>query len=518
MFLEDNLAFQLGLINKSLLWKLNYMVTLEKIYEIARRRGFFVVSSEIYGGFSGFYDYGPIGTLIKRNIENLWREFFLSLNDNFYEIETSLIMPEKVFIASGHAKNFVDPVVSCLKCGKEFRADHLIKEILGISVEGKSAEKLTEIIRKNNIRCPYCNGELGEVHFVNMMFPVKVGIKEKTKGYLRPETAQGSYVNFSRIFEVTRRKLPLGLAIIGKAFRNEISPRQLLLRQREFTQAELQIFFDPEKIDECEEWENIESKKIKVLLSSESEEKKMTCKSLNSKGIPKFYLHWLLKVQEFFLEKLKIPEERFRFRELSEEEKAFYNKIHFDCEIFFESLGEFKEVGGIHYRTDHDLKGHEKYSKKSQKVFYEGRKFIPHVIEISFGIDRIFLALMDVFYVDDKKRGWVWFKFTPKIAPYLAAVYPLVRKDEIERKAREIYEGLKSCFPCIFDVSGSIGKRYARADEIGVPFSITIDYETLEDETVTIRDRNTTKQKRIKIEEIKNILWKLLNGMNFDEI
>lgn len=494
------------------------MITLEKIYEIARRRGFFFVSSEIYGGLSGFYDYGPIGTLIKKNIENLWREFFLSLNDNFYEIETSLIMPEKVFIASGHVKNFVDPVVSCSKCKKEFRADHLIKDMLGISVEGKSVEELNNLIKKNNIRCPYCSGELEDVHFVNMMFPVEVGIKKRAKGYLRPETAQGSYVNFSRIFEVTRRKLPLGLAIIGKAFRNEISPRQLLIRQREFTQAELQIFFAPERIDECEEWESIEAKEIRVLLSSESRERKVTCKYLNSRGIPQFYLYWLVKAQEFFLEKLKIPEERFRFRELSEEEKAFYNKIHFDCEIFFESLGEFKEVGGIHYRTDHDLKGHEKFSKKSQKVFYQERSFIPHVIEVSFGIDRIFLALMDVFYVDDKKRGWSWFKFTPKIAPYLAAVYPLVRRDEIERKAKEIYNDLKHCFPCIFDVSGSIGKRYARADEIGVPFSITVDYQTLEDGTVTIRDRDSTQQKRIKIEEIKNVLWKLFNGTEFYEI
>ena len=491
-------------------------LSIQKIYELARRRGFFFVSSEIYGGFSGFFDYGNIGTKIKRNLENLWRDFFLSIDENFHEIETSLIMPEKVFEASGHLKHFVDPVVICERCKTSFRADQLIEEELKIKGEGKTVEELQNIIEKNRLKCPKCGGALSKVFLLNMMFDVDIGVKKDTKGYLRPETAQGSYINFLRMFEVTRRKLPLGLAIIGKAFRNEISPRQLLLRQREFTQAELQIFFDPEKIEECDKWDAIKDKKIRILFSDESKEKEVTCEELNER-LPKFYIYWLLKAQEFFLNILKIPKERFRFRELSKDERAFYNKIHFDCEIFLESLDGFKEVAGIHYRTDHDLGGHEKFSGKSHKVFINGRKFVPHVLEVSFGIDRIFYSLLDVFYKEDKEREWDWLKLPPKLAPYKVAVYPLVKKDGIEEKAKKIFEDLKLCFDCVFDSSGSIGKRYARADEVGIPFCITIDYQTLEDRTVTIRDRDTKKQVRVKISKLKNVIWELINGKKIEE-
>jgi len=479
----------------------------DKLFELAKRRGIFFASSEIYGSIAGFFDYGPIGKRIKNKLENLWREFFLNLDENFHEIETSLIMPEKVFIASQHVTNFVDPMVKCKRCGTFHRADHIAEEYLKRSFEGMTAEELQKIIKEYNLKCPKCKGELGEVKVLNLMFPLTIGAEEDIKAFLRPETAQGAYVNFLRMFNVTRNKLPLGLAIIGKAFRNEISPRQLLIRQREFTQAELQIFFNPKKLNEHERWDEVKDYKLKVLLKDEKKVKRMSCEEL-SKTHPKFYIYYLAKVQQFFLEVLKFDEKYFRLRELKDEEKAFYNKIHFDVEIYFPSLESFKEVAGVHYRTDHDLKGHQKVSKKRMEIFYENERFIPHVLEISFGIDRVFLALFDLNYRANK-RGWEWLALPSKLAPFIAYVFPLLSKDGLPEKALEIYKNLKKKFEVSYDEVGSIGKRYARADEIGVPVCITVDYQTLEDGTVTLRSRNTTKQIRVKIEEVEEWLNKI---------
>lgn len=479
-------------------------VTESSLYEIARRRGFFYISNEIYGGLTGFYDYGNIGTLLKKNIENLWRGHFLGLGDSFSEIEPSNVMPEKAFVASGHIKNFVDPSVKCRKCGSWHRADQLVEKSLGIRAEGKSTEELSELIKEHKIRCPNCGGELGEVRVLNMMFQLKMGSEGDTIAYLRPETAQGVYVNFLRQFNVMRSRLPMGLGIVGKAFRNEISPRQLLIRQREFTQAELQVFFDPSKVDECEKWDEVKGYKL-LVMEKDGKTKKETCEHLaKNEGLPKFYLYHLAKSQEFFIGVLKFPEDKFRLRRLSEEEKAFYNKIHFDAEVFLESLGEYKEVGGIHYRTDHDLLGHQEVSKKSHEISYEGKSFVPHVIELTVGIDRAFYAAMDLFYRPaTKERDWEWFAFPPEMAPYAFAVFPLMGKDGLPELADKVYRAVKKARGALYDGSGSIGRRYARADEIGVPFAITIDYDSLRDNAVTIRKRDDTKQVRVKIEGLE---------------
>jgi len=493
----------------------------EKIFDVARRRGFFFPGSEIYGGFSGFYDYGSIGTLVKRKIEGEWKKFFLGLSSNFFEIETSLIMPEKVFQASGHLVSFVDPMAKCKKCGTFHRADHIVEEFLHQSFEGMTAEELTDLIKKNKIKCPKCKGELGDVKVMNMMFPISLGAQEEMRGYLRPETAQGAYVSFLRQFNILRSQLPIGLAIIGKAFRNEIAPRQLLIRQREFTQAELQIFFDPKKIDEYEDWDEVKDYKLHIFPvgSKKKNFAIMKCDDANKKlQIPKFYVYYMAKVQQFFLDVLKIPEEKFRFKELSEDERAFYNKIHYDIQIDLGSLGGFKEIGGVHYRTDHDLSGHQKVSNEKHEIFFDGHRFIPHVLELSMGVDRIFYAILELFYKEDKERGWDWFEFPPKIAPFTATVFPLVNKDGLQEKSKEIYADLKKCFNVFYDDGGSIGKRYARADEIGTPASITIDYQTLKDNSVTIRDRNTTKQIRVKIKDLKDVLWKILEGEKFEKL
>lgn len=485
----------------------------ERLNELAKRRGFFYMSNEIYGGLTGFYDYGSTGTLIKRNIENLWRRHFLGLGDNFFEIEPSDIMPEKVFIASGHIKNFIDPSVRCRKEGIYYRADHIVGSAIRQNVEGKSAEELSGLIREHRIRCPKCGGELGEVKVLNMMMPVRLGAEEDTLAYLRPETAQGVYVNFLRQFNIQRGRMPMGLAIIGRAFRNEISPRQLLIRQREFTQAELQIFFDPDRINEEERWGEVSGYPLRVLSAGKAEAATHTCEELAEAGLPKFYVYHMAKMQQFFIDILGLPEEKLRLRELSKEEKAFYNKIHFDVEVYLESLREYKEIGGVHYRTDHDLTGHQEVSKKSQEIFFNDKRFVPHVLELSAGIDRTFYAVMELSYREASgKREWEWFAFQPKVAPFQFAVYPLVSKDNVPEAAERAFKELRQKYAAIYDDSGSIGRRYARADEIGVPFSITADYETLKDDSVTIRERDSMEQVRVGMDELGKEAERLVEG------
>jgi len=484
------------------------MADIDTIDKLAKKRGFFYLSSEIYGGLSGFYDYGHLGTLMKNKIENLWRKFFLK-EDNFFEIDPSILMHEKVFEASGHLKSFVDPIAKCKKCGTLHRADHIVEYFLKRTFEGMTPNELTNIIKKHKIKCPKCKGDLEEVGILNMMFPLDIGAEKDLKGYLRPETAQGVYVNFLRQFNLLRKKIPLGLAIIGRAYRNEISPRQLITRMREFSQAELQIFFDPEKVDQHEKWDDVKNYKLRIFSLNERDKKpiEMSCEEL-AKKVPKFYVYHMAKIQKFFLEVLKIPKEKFRFKELSEEEKAFYNKIHWDMELNLESLDGFKEVGGIHYRTEHDLSGHQRVSKQSQQVFVDNKKFIPHVLELSFGVDRILYSFLDLFYSKEKDK--VVLKLPVSVAPFAVAVFPLVNKDGLDKKATEVYEMLKGRFDIFYDDSGSIGRRYARVDEIGTPFAVTIDYDTMKDNIVTIRNRDTTKQERVKIKDLTDFVFEKL--------
>ncbi len=492
------------------------MVKIEEIEQLAKRRGFFWLSSELYGGLAGFYDYGPVGTLLKNKLENLWRRYFLGLDDNFFEIHPSDIMHENVFEASGHVRHFVDPTAKCRKCGAIHRADHIMEDFLHENFEGLTTEQMTEIIKRHRIRCPKCKGELLPVGVLNMMFPLIVGPEHGTKSYLRAETAQGVYVNFLQNYNILRKKLPLGLAIIGKAYRNEISPRQLITRMREFTQAELQIFFNPMDLDKHYNWNEI--KKYKLLLHSvnhrkDGKIKEIECEELSNQ-LPRFYIYYMAKVQQFFLEKLNVPKDKLRFKELSDEEKAHYNKIHWDIEINLSSIG-WKEIAGVHYRTDYDLSGHQKISKTKQEIFFDKKKFVPHVLEISFGIDRLIFSVLDISY--KKSKDTTVLKLPISIAPFTAAVFPLVNKDGLNKKAREVYDKLKTWYDIYFDDSGSIGRRYARADEIGVPFCITIDHLTIDHskmkekvDTVTIRYRDTKRQEREKVEDLSKILCEKL--------
>ena len=500
----------------------------DKMLDIAKRRGFFWQDSLIHGAMAGFYDYGHLGCLLKAKWQDLWRDFFIGLDDNFYEIAVCSVMPEHVFKASGHLASFVDPVVRCRKCGNTERADQIIEASLKESFEGASLERMSQVIKEHNIRCPKCGGQFEETGILNMMFPLSVGTGEEArKAYLSPETAQGAYINFKLEFECLRRKLPLGLAIVGKAYRNEISPRNVLIRQREFTQAELQIFFDPDTITEHPKFHEVEHYKIRAFPAKNRESGKieeMAASDIVSHlGIPKFYVYHMARIQQFYMDVLRLPREIFRFRQLTDEEKAFYNKYHWDIELDLESLGGFKEVAGLHYRTDHDLAGHQSVSGVSQEVNVDGKKFIPHVLELSFGVDRNIYALFELSLAAEEsvegKEPRDVLRFPRLVSPEDAGIFPLVNKDGLPEKAREIQNLLKEHgFHVFYDGSGSVGRRYRRIDEIGVAAGITIDYDSLEHHDVTLRDRDSMKQVRVNISELPEVLKRFLHGEELERL
>jgi len=454
----------------------------EKIVNLAKRRGFVFPSAEIYGGFSGFYDYGPIGVEIIKNIKKEWWKSIVHENLNIVGINGTIITHPKIWEASGHISKFTDYLVKCEKCKQSFRADHLIEDILKKKLYGLKEKELNDIIKKNDLKCPKCGGKLGKIKEFNLMFKVKVGPEEGETTYLRPETAQLIYVNFKNVLDTSRQKIPFGIAQIGKAFRNEISPRDFLFRMREFEQMEMQYFVRKEDSEKFfEKWKNER-------------------------------LNWYIK--------LGIKKENLRFREHVKEELAHYAKKAVDIEYKF-PFG-WKEIEGIHNRGDFDLSQHEKFSGKELKYFDEEckKKYTPWIIETSAGVDRVFLAFLIDAYNEEIIKGEkrIVLKLHPKITPYKVAVFPLVNKDHLPEKSKEVYESLRKNFLCFYDEKGSIGRRYRRMDEIGTPFCVTIDYQTLEDNTVTIRDRDTTKQIRVKIEELAENLRKLIWEEKYMEI
>jgi len=489
------------------------MVSMEKekkgFIDLAKRRGFFWHSSEIYGGVSGMFDYGPAGLLLKRKLINKWRNLFIKPEDNIYEIESSLIQPEKVFEASGHLSSFIDPITQCKKCNSIYRADNLIEETTKEFVEGKKPEEMTKIIREKNIRCPKCKGELADVKVFNLMIKTFLSPTGEEIAYLRPETAQGIFVNFKNIQIATRAKLPFGVAQLGMSFRNEISPRQWIVRVRAFNQIEIEWFFNPEETKHPK-FEEVEDVKIRILTREAQKENKkettLTVKEAVERGIiPNEHMAYFLAKEIEFYQSIGLPFEALRFRHMLPEETPHYSKGNFDLEINFD-FG-WKEVVGNACRTDHDLKNHIEKSKVDLAVTTDdGKKVIPHVVEPSFGIERAIYGILLYSYKNDKERGWEWFAFPPDLAPYTVSVFPLVNKDGLQEKAEEVFKILKNHFDAFYDDRGSIGKRYARADEIGTPFCITIDYDTKENDTVTIRYRDNAKQDRVKIEDLVKII------------
>lgn len=560
----------------------------EQVTELARRRGFMWPSFELYGGAAGFYDYGPLGARLKRRIEDIWRRFFV-IGEGFAEIECPTIGIEEVFRASGHLSGFSDPLTECKDCKEIYRADHLIKHIVEVP-DALSAEEIYRVIKENDITCPECGGELSEVYEFNLMFRTAIGPGNRHPGYLRPETAQGMFINFQRLLRYYRDSLPFGAVQIGRSYRNEISPRQGVIRLREFSQAEAEVFIDPRN-KRHPRFSEVKDLRLR-LYSREAQERgqvdEMTVGEAVERGIiaHEILAYFVARTYEYLVA-VGVDRERLRFRQHKADEMAHYAADCWDAEVLLDRLG-WIEIVGIADRTDYDLRSHMALSKANLSVFihypepvrrkriavkpdmkalgprfkgrakaiaeaiqamdlsnlkddtikvtvdgetYEierglvsveeieeeirGEEVVPHVIEPSFGIDRILYTVLEHSYHEEPVEGEtrVVLRFLPGISPVDVAVLPLMDKDELVEPARRIFDAFRRCgMLAEFDTSGSIGRRYRRNDEIGTPYCITVDYQTLEDGTVTVRDRDTMQQIRIGEDRAVDVIRDLLSG------
>jgi glycyl-tRNA synthetase len=474
----------------------------DAVTNLALSKGFYFPSCEIYADAqAGFWDYGPLGVALKNRYIELWRRELVR-RDGMLEIDGAQIMSKSVFIASGHLESFNDPIVRCLKCSAVHRADKLVSEhINAIVPERISNEELDALIAKNNIRCPRCNGELGKVSRFNMMFRVGIGADD-VDAYLRPETCQSIFVDFARLFKIMRCKLPIAIAQIGKSFRNEIAPRQSIIRLREFYQAEIEVFFNPKKIDSIDERKFNSVKDVMLRIQDGNSLYEVTVLEALDKGIiPNKLIAYYLGLLADFYSKTGIDMKRTRFRRLGDDEKAFYASIAFDFEVNT-SLG-WIELVACNYRSEHDLKGHMQVSKENLEVMDGDERVLAHVFELSMGIERSIYCILEHSLQEDKENNRVVLRLKPYLAPIQVGVLPLVNKDGLDTKALEIYDMLKRDFDAFYDDSGTIGRRYRRLDEIGTPYAIAVDRQSMQDNTVTIRDRDTMKQVRVKIEDLK---------------
>ena len=433
--------------------------TIEKIVSLCKRRGFIFQSSDIYGGFSAVYDYGPLGIELKNNISQLWWKEMTQVHENIVGLDSGILMHPKIWEASGHVGAFNDPLVDCKQCKARYRADEFSEDFASLNWE--------------ETQCPKCGttGNLTEPRQFNLMFKTHVGPVEETgtEAFLRPETAQGIYVNYLLVQGAMRMKVPFGIAQIGKAFRNEIVARNFIFRTREFEQMEMQYFVKPGTDDEImQEWKE---KRIR-----------------------------------FYSEALGITKSKLRFHEHGENELAHYAKEAWDIEYEF-PFG-WSEIEGVHNRTDFDLRQHEEFSGKNLTYFDQpnNERFLPYIIETSAGLNRMLLTIMADAYWEDKENNRVVMKLHPRLAPVKAVICPLVKKDGLPEKAREIMDMLKPHFKVIYDQQGSIGKRYYRQDEAGTPFGITVDHQSTENNTVTLRHRDTMVQDRVSIDQLQSAI------------
>ncbi len=452
-------------------------VNLEDIVSLCKRRGFIYQGSEIYGGLAGTWDYGPLGAQLKRNITNLWWQTFIEARDDMYGVDTTILMNPKVWQASGHVDTFNDPLIEDVVNKKRYRLDHLLEDNGVENVDAMTIDQMAQVVKDKNIKSPDGN-DLGSPAEFNMMFKTHVGPVEDSDStaYLRPETAQGMFTNFKNIVDSFYPDLPFGVGQIGKSFRNEISPGNFIFRLRELEIMELEYFVDPANWEgSFEEWRE-------------------------------FSLAWF--------DKLGLDKARIKEVEVPAEDRAHYSKRTIDFYFEFPGLG-FDEIGGLAYRTDFDLKNHQEHSSKNLEYRPKdgGEAYIPHVIEPTYGLDRNLMAVISNAYTEDEINGEkrIYLKLPKHLAPVKVAVSPLLKnKPELVEKAREVYKILKQEFGNVmWDDNGNIGKRYRRQDEIGTPYCVVIDFETLEGdtaETVTVRDRDTTEQKRVKISDLKSVI------------
>jgi len=443
----------------------------EKIVSLCKRRGFVFQNSEIYGGIQGFYDYGPLGVEMKNNIKRLWWEEMTRNHENVVGIDGAIITHPRVWEASGHIQSFTDPLVDCKKCKKRFRADHLVEE-MSMEETGAANEdlisKLSEALKGK--KCPECGGELTKPRRFNLLVETSLGVVEgeKRPTYLRGEACQNIYLNYQNVLDSLHLKIPFGIVQIGKAFRNEITPKQFLFRQREFEQWDLQWFVNP-------------------------------------KEMKRWYEYWKRERMKWY-KSLINQQEKIRFRQHQKDELAHYAKVAFDIE--YETPFGWKEWEGIHWRGDWDLSRHGKYSGKDFTYTdpETEEKFLPWIVETSGGVDRTFLFLLLDAYHEEKsnKDTRVILSLNPKISPIKVAVFPLLaNKPDLVKTARRIYEDLRLKFMVAWDDRGNIGKRYFSQDEIGTPWCVTVDFQTLKDKTITVRDRDTTEQVRVRIDKLE---------------
>jgi glycyl-tRNA synthetase len=449
------------------------MNSFENIVSFAKRRGFIFQSSEIYGGLSSCYDYGPLGVELKNNVKKAWWKAMVQERNDVVGLDSSILMHPKTWEASGHLAGFTDPLVDCKECKKRFRADHLL-EAKGITPDFRPGEW-----EKNEMKCPDCGGELTDVRNFNLMFKTFMGAleDEASQIYLRPETCQGIYVNFPNIQQSMRKKIPFGVAQIGKAFRNEITPGHFTFRTREFEQMEQQYFIHPD-----------DSKK---------------------------YFEMWKDIRMKWYESLGMKKENIRFRDHEGDELAHYAKAAVDIEYNYPGMG-FKELAGVHDRGTWDLSRHEEYSKEKMSYLDQqnnNERFIPQIIETSDGADRSALAfLMDAYEEVETRSGADDAKHTKEVvlrlhkdlAPIKIAILPLSKKEPLQKLSKEIQSDLWGNWMTQYDETGSVGKRYRRQDEIGTPYCVTIDFDSLEDKKVTVRDRDTMEQERIDIADLKH--------------
>lgn len=492
----------------------------DKILDIAKRRGFFWPSFEIYQGCSGFYTYGPLGTLLKLHIESVIRDHYVN-KEGCLLVEAPTLTVEDPWVASGHVESFADMIVDCGKCGEPYRADHLIEEKAKVDTDGMGVKQIGDLIKKHKIKCPKCGGTLGKLYDYNLMFKTYIGPgKNKIAGDLRPETAQTTYMPFKRLYEIGRKRFPLGVLQIGKSFRNEISPRHGLVRLREFSQAEVQFFMHPKDKNNHPKFKEVS--KIKVLVWTKKHQEKnkkserMTINDLiKNKFTVKRIAYYLALSVELF-KQMGIDEKKLQLRQHKDDERSFYSSDTWDVEFLSDAFGRI-ELVGIADRTDYDLSRHMELSKSDMNVNVGGEKFVPHVIEVAYGIDRPVLCAIESCLKESGDR--TYFTFPPKVAPYQVAVFPLVRKDGLPEKAKSVYQSLiDEGFFALYDEAGSIGRLYYRQDEAGTPAAITIDYDTLKDDSVTLRDRDTQKQIRIKMIELVPVLKRFLTGENIENL
>jgi glycyl-tRNA synthetase len=456
-------------------------VTMDKIVAFCKRRGFVYQSSEIYGGIRSSYDYGPLGVEMKRNIKEEWWRRMVHMREDMVGLDSAIIMHPKVWEASGHTVTFNDMLVESRTSKRRYRADHLIEDATGIDAEGLSPEQLTKIIQEDDrVKDPVDGGrDFAPVRPFNLMFETYMGPVKTPENlaYLRPETAQGIFVNFKNVLQTSRVKVPFGIAQIGKSFRNEITPGNFIFRTREFEQMEMEFFVEP-GTDEA------------------------------------WHEYWIDERWNWYTN-LGLKEDNLRRYEHPKEKLSHYSKRTVDLEYNYASVG-WSELEGIANRTDFDLKQHAAYSGENLEYFDQatGERYVPYVIEPAVGPDRIMLAFLVDAYTEEEVKGEerTVLKLHPRIAPTKAAVFPLSKKEPVSTIARELYDDLKGDYRIFYDDSGSIGRRYRRQDEAGTPFCVTVDFDTVEDKKVTIRDRDTLEQERVPIAAVRDRLKALISG------